>query len=262
MTQKIAESQYVSLADIPQAFSATVQEEQGRPVVKVRGEIDLATTPELLHSIEAARSQLAGSPLAFVDLRDAQFIDLFGAQTLIEQATAMRELGGELRLVVPGQGPAARIFELLEIDQTIRLHHDLVIPPDSPGAADADETGGVDLTGETADTNGQTDHQPDHRRLWERYMDIERKELEDRRNGELAKALGPALPGEFQEELDRLAREDREKAEEGLAVLRQGEKVWYKHIDELTLEDRPARIEAQRRRLAWVGGRLSRLTAP
>lgn len=89
-------------------------------------------------------------------------------------------------------------------------------------------------------------------------MQIERKELEDRKNGELQKVLGYALPGESQEEIERLAREDREKAEEGLVGLRDGEEFWYKHIDELGPEDQQARIEAQRRRLAWVGERLGR----
>lgn len=115
---------------------------------------------------------------------------------------------------------------------------------------------GRDIPGETAEMSGHSDH----RKLWERYMEIERRELEDRRNGELARALGPALPGESQEELDHLAREDREKAEEGLVGLRDGEEVWYKHIEDLTLEDRAARIEAQRRRLAWVKERLGRST--
>lgn len=108
--------------------------------------------------------------------------------------------------------------------------------------------------------NRQAGHQRNQQRLWERYMEIERQELEDRKNGELESALGPALPGESQEEVDRLAREDREKAEQGLVGLGDGEEVWYKHIDELTFEDRAARIEAQRRRLAWLGERLGRST--
>lgn len=87
-------------------------------------------------------------------------------------------------------------------------------------------------------------------------MEVERRELEDRKNGELAKVLGEALPGESREELERQAAEDREKAEEGLVELRDGEEVWFKHIDELTRDDRRARIEAQRRRIDWVQERL------
>lgn len=93
-------------------------------------------------------------------------------------------------------------------------------------------------------------------------MEVERRELEDRKNGELAKVLGEALPGESQEELDRLAVEDREKAEKDLVELRRGEEVWFKHIDELTREDRRARIEAQRRRINWVQERLKKSLQP
>lgn len=102
----------------------------------------------------------------------------------------------------------------------------------------------------------EPDKHAEHQRLWERYMEVERRELEDRKNGELAKVLGSAMPGESQGELDRLVREDREKAERGLVWLQEGEEVWTRHIDELTRENRPARIEAQRRRLEWVQGRL------
>lgn len=98
----------------------------------------------------------------------------------------------------------------------------------------------------------------DEQALWERYMEVERRELEDRKNGELAKVLGEALPDESQEELDRLAAEDRQRAEEDLVELREGDEIWFKHIDELTREDRQPRIEAQRRRINWAQERLGR----
>src|SRR3954468_18564135 len=53
-----------------------------------------------------------------------------------------------------------------------------------------------------------------HQEFWEQYMEVERKELEQRKNGQLGRALGRALPGESQEELDRIAEEDQRKAEE------------------------------------------------
>ena len=77
--------------------------------------------------------------------------------------------------------------------------------------------------------------------FWEQYMEVERKELEQRRTGQ----LGRALPGESQEELDKMAEEDQRKAEEGLVELRSGDDVWYKHIDEITREDRQARIDSE-----------------
>jgi hypothetical protein len=39
--------------------------------------------------------------------------------------------------------------------------------------------------------------------------------------------------------------------------LRSGEEAWYKHLDELSLEDRPYRIEAESARRAWLMQRLT-----
>ena len=93
---------------------------------------------------------------------------------------------------------------------------------------------------------------------WERYLELERKELERRREGSLARALGFPLPGEDQEELARLAREDRLRAEEGLVDLKEGDRVWYKRLEDLTPQDRPARLEAEMARNAWLRERLDR----
>jgi hypothetical protein len=87
---------------------------------------------------------------------------------------------------------------------------------------------------------------------WERYLELERRELERRKEGTLARALGFPLPGEDQEELARLAREDRLRAEEGLVDLKEGDRVWYKRLEDLTRQDRPARLEAETARLAWL----------
>ena len=94
--------------------------------------------------------------------------------------------------------------------------------------------------------------------LWEQYMEVERKELEQRRSGQLGRAIGRALPDESAEELERMAEEDQQKAEEGLVELRSGDEVWYKHIDEITRDDRPARIESENVRAAWIQERLRR----
>ncbi len=97
-----------------------------------------------------------------------------------------------------------------------------------------------------------------HQELWEKYMEVEHRELEQRQNGQLGRALGLALPDESQEELDRIAEEDQRLALEGQVELRSGDKVWFKHIDQLTREDRPARIESENARAAWIRERLSR----
>ena len=92
-------------------------------------------------------------------------------------------------------------------------------------------------------------------KTWEEFLEAERRALQERKGGQLARTLGKALPGESQEELDQLTREDQRRAEEGLVeVLREGEKL-FKHIVDLTLEDVQGRIRAERARLLWIKAR-------
>ena len=87
---------------------------------------------------------------------------------------------------------------------------------------------------------------------WEQFMQAELRELELRKDGQLARLLGEPLPGEPPAVLERLASEDRRQAEEGLVALMSGRKVSYKHVDELCPEDMPARIAANRLRTTWL----------
>jgi hypothetical protein len=96
---------------------------------------------------------------------------------------------------------------------------------------------------------------------WKSFMQAElrgleqRKELrglEQRKDGQLARLLGEALPGEPPATLQRLASEDRRQAEEGLVALMRNGKVFYKHVERLSEEDMPARIAANRLRTTWL----------
>jgi hypothetical protein len=98
---------------------------------------------------------------------------------------------------------------------------------------------------------------------WERFMEAERRHLDDRRAGHLARLLDGPLPGESAEELRLLAWEDQRRAEEGLVELRSpGGVVSYKHIDDLTLEDRQARAEAERALMNRIMERQQRREPP
>lgn len=96
---------------------------------------------------------------------------------------------------------------------------------------------------------------------WERFLQLEREQLAERAQGKLARAIGLVLPGEDWEELNRLAREDEDRARQGLVELRQGQRVWHKHIDDLAREDRPARLEAERAWTTWLKTREERMKA-
>jgi hypothetical protein len=87
---------------------------------------------------------------------------------------------------------------------------------------------------------------------WERFIQEERRELELRKGGQLARLLGEPLPGEPPEALERLASEDRRQAEEGLVALMKTGKVVYVHVDTLSPEEMPARIAANRLRTTWL----------
>jgi hypothetical protein len=87
---------------------------------------------------------------------------------------------------------------------------------------------------------------------WEQFMQEELRELELRKDGQLARLLGQALPGEPPAALERLALEDQRQAKEGLVALMSGGKVSYKHLDELCPEDMPARGAAKRLRTTWL----------
>jgi hypothetical protein len=52
--------------------------------------------------------------------------------------------------------------------------------------------------------------------------------------------------------LRQLASEDQRQAEQGLVALMSGGKIFYKHVDELSQADLPARIAANRARTTWL----------
>jgi hypothetical protein len=55
---------------------------------------------------------------------------------------------------------------------------------------------------------------PEHD-TFEQFVEIERGRLQKHASGTVAEALGHALPGESQEELDRIAAEDQRLAQRG-----------------------------------------------
>jgi hypothetical protein len=87
---------------------------------------------------------------------------------------------------------------------------------------------------------------------WKHFVQTEQRQLQLRKDGQLAKLLGEPLPGELPAILQRLASEDRIQAERGLVALTSGGKTFYKAIDDLDPEDMPARIAANRLRTTWL----------
>jgi hypothetical protein len=91
---------------------------------------------------------------------------------------------------------------------------------------------------------------------WEEFLEIERRALEARRGGQLRRDLGDVLPGESPEYIEQLGHEDQRRAQEGLVEIMEEGKPIYKHIYELTPEERVGRIRAEMARRLWLQARL------
>lgn len=138
------------------------------------------------------------------------------------------------------------VLAQMRADQEIRSE-----PPDgsvlgsTPGAMRLSESGRVELHNEEA---------------WERFLEAERRELEMRKEGHLAKLLGDPLPEESPEELKRLAEDDRLKALEGLVALKtESGEIVYQPLEDLTRQERRMRIRAEGERVDWIVERGKKL---
>jgi hypothetical protein len=69
---------------------------------------------------------------------------------------------------------------------------------------------------------------------WDGFMQMERTKLRERCEGKLRRALGRPLPGESVEQLNRIGEHDRRRAEQGLVAIKEGGKISYMHIDDLS----------------------------
>ncbi|CAN5524487.1 hypothetical protein BH24ACT21_BH24ACT21_15870 [soil metagenome] len=87
---------------------------------------------------------------------------------------------------------------------------------------------------------------------WKAFMQREQRDLDLRKGGQLARLLGGPQPGESPAALRRLSSTDQKQAEEELVTLMSNGKTSYKHIEELSEDDMPARKAAERLRTTWL----------
>ena len=92
----------------------------GRPALTVRGELDLATAPDLAAAVEG---QLAAAPSSLVvDLTDTYFMDSSGARELVRAARSAAGQGVALHVVVPhANGPVRLTIDLLELGTIVPI---------------------------------------------------------------------------------------------------------------------------------------------
>jgi len=82
---------------MPKAFEVKVERVDGRAVVRIAGEFDLAAT----RAVDEALLEIEGeSPeVVVLDLREVTFLDSTGLRTITSADARARETGHELRIV-------------------------------------------------------------------------------------------------------------------------------------------------------------------
>jgi anti-anti-sigma factor len=94
----------------PTGFSISISDRDGRAVVVIRGELDLATAPDLEAAI---KSRLDDGQDVVVDLRELEFMDSTGLRVLV--AAQGRVEGTEQRFLIVRPLPGASIERILAV---------------------------------------------------------------------------------------------------------------------------------------------------
>jgi anti-sigma B factor antagonist len=99
-----------------QRFEASAETFKGVRVVAVRGELDIATSPQVRELLGDPATDKA-RPLV-IDLGQCSFIDSTGLAVLLHGAQPAQNGASQVAIVTPG-GDVRRMLELTAIDQTI-----------------------------------------------------------------------------------------------------------------------------------------------
>ena len=93
----------------------------------------------------------------------------------------------------------------------------------------------------------------------EEFMCLQRRRLEERREGKLRRALGEPLADETKAQLERIGEADRLRACQGLvAVVREDGRASYRYIDALERDDMEDRLAAEWLEEGWLKQRVER----
>ncbi len=111
-------------------FAIDVLDRGGRTVVVPRGELDMATTPDLERTVHDA---LDAGRWVVLDLRSLEFIDSTGLRTLVGAHQRAAQDRGHFTVVRAGPGsPVNRVLQIAGLDAVIETVDD---PAELPDAA-------------------------------------------------------------------------------------------------------------------------------
>ena len=112
--------------DVVEPFAIDTDERDDRIVVTPRGELDMASAPELE---QAVMPRLADGRWVVLDLRSLDFIDSSGLRVVVGAHRAAEERGGRFTCVRGAPGSTVhRIVEIAGIDGVIEMVDDPAQP--------------------------------------------------------------------------------------------------------------------------------------
>jgi anti-sigma B factor antagonist len=99
-------------------FGITVENGDGRVVVGVTGELDLAVAGKLESCLTSLG--ITGGQTLVIDLSELDFLDSTGLRVLVMARHRAEQEGWRL-VLIRGPEPVARIFELTRMDQQLEI---------------------------------------------------------------------------------------------------------------------------------------------
>jgi anti-anti-sigma factor len=109
------------MASPPEEFAMSVDDRDGRAYVTLRGELDIATAPELEQLVN---ERLDSGREVVVDLRGLEFMDSSGIRVLVAGHTRAGRSGTRLVVVRAAGSAVAKIVEVSGLDGELHLVDD------------------------------------------------------------------------------------------------------------------------------------------
>jgi anti-anti-sigma factor len=103
------------------ALEITTRDRDGGAHVVLRGELDIATAPQL--DEEVARLEGEGRGLIVIDLRGLEFMDSSGLRALLAADTRARNRGARL-VIVRGDDRIQRVLRITRLDERLEIVDD------------------------------------------------------------------------------------------------------------------------------------------
>jgi anti-sigma B factor antagonist len=107
---------------VDQDFHIEMRKDGAVPVVAVRGEIDVATAPQLRECLHRVIAQ--GDSTLALDLLSVTFLDSTALGVLVGALKRCRELGGDLQLVI-ADPRIVKIFEITGLTNVFTIDDSL-----------------------------------------------------------------------------------------------------------------------------------------